>query len=181
MSGRSAEACREFNSRVLQLVRENKYDVVVLSSPFGGVLGGEVKIGTGEVKSSLQIAEVSEALRETVRLIRESGSRVVIVSPTPSSGWDIGQCLTRATYLDADEASCDFALDLEEDRFELLRSLESYVAVYWLHEDICADGACDVMQDGVFIYRDTGHLSKEGSAYLGRRNGWMDEFLRIAN
>jgi hypothetical protein len=37
------------------------------------------------------------------------------------------------------------------------------------------------MQEGVFLFRDWGHLSKEGSAYLGQRNRWMAVFREMAN
>jgi hypothetical protein len=53
--------------------------------------------------------------------------------------------------------------------------------VYWLYEDFCDNGICDVMQDGVFIYRDGGHLSKEGSAFLGLQHSWMGIFRQMAN
>jgi hypothetical protein len=62
-----------------------------------------------------------------------------------------------------------------------LRSVSDNVAVYWLHEDICPDDLCDVKQQGHFIYRDGGHLSKEGSAFLGHKHNWMQQFRAIAN
>ena len=52
--------------------------------------------------------------------------------------------------------------------------------VYWLENDICEDGICYPYQDGVYLYRDRNHLSKEGSAYLGRRFGWRDRFAAMA-
>lgn len=177
-----AEGCILFNNSVIEwLGQHESVDLVILSSPFGGVLGGSLLLEGGERLSGEQGDFIASALRETVREIRETGARVVIVSPTPRSGWNIGQCLMRTVYFEAGEDACNFALDLDTAPYELLKSVEDYVAVYWLHQDICADGVCDVMQDDVFIYRDTGHLSKEGSAYLGRRNTWMDEFRRIAN
>ena len=79
------------------------------------------------------------------------------------------------------EASCDFALDTDKKSFALLRSAADNVAVYWLHEDFCENETCDVLKDNNFIYRDIGHLSKEGSAYLGRNNHWLEKFRLMAN
>ncbi len=39
-----------------------------------------------------------------------------------------------------------------------------------LDEIMCKNSECDTMVDGVFIYRDTGHLSKEGSHLIGVQN-----------
>jgi hypothetical protein len=89
--------------------------------------------------------------------------------------------MMQSLYLEMDEASCNFALETETGPFTLLRAVEDEVAVYWLYEDVCNHGICDVMQDGVFIYRDGGHLSKEGSAYLGWKHSWMDTFRQMAN
>ena len=33
---------------------------------------------------------------------------------------------------------------------------------------------------GIFIYADSGHLSKEGSFFLGRKNRWYDKFKDVA-
>lgn len=123
---------------------------------------------------------VAELLTETVREIRNTGARVLIVSPTPASGWDVGQCLMRSVYFAMDELSCDFALETDTEPFLLLKEVQDEVPVYWLYEDFCNDGVCDVMQDGVFIYRDGGHLSKEGSAFLGVQHKWMTTFRQIA-
>lgn len=177
-----AERCIEFNNQVFSwLLAHGSVDVVVLSSPFSQLLSPSVLLEDGTLVQDPEFSFVANAIVDTAEAIRSTGARVVIVSPTPSSGWNNGQCLMRTVYFEADEASCDFPLELDTGVYELLRSVEDNVAVYWLHQDICAGDVCDVMQDGVFIYRDTGHLSKEGSAYLGRLNAWMEEFMRIAN
>ena len=38
-----------------------------------------------------------------------------------------------------------------------------------LADFLCVDDLCSATMDNVFIYRDGGHLSHEGSAYLGKR------------
>ena len=38
-----------------------------------------------------------------------------------------------------------------------------------LEEAICVDTLCDTMDGKVLIYRDSGHLSAEGSAYIGQK------------
>jgi hypothetical protein len=46
--------------------------------------------------------------------------------------------------------------------------LESSVPVVWLSDTLCSSRHCVSHINDVFIYRDGGHLSHEGSAYLGK-------------
>jgi hypothetical protein len=98
----------------------------------------------------------------------------------PRTGWDIGQCLMRSVYFDMDESTCDFQLDQDTAANAMLRSISDRVPVYWLHEDFCPNGICDVFQYDRFIYMDFGHLSNEGSAYLGQTRNWMARFREMA-
>lgn len=113
--------------------------------------------------------------------IRSTGAEIVFVSPTPSSGWDIGQCSLRSVYFSEDDDRCNFPLQLQTRPYQLLRMVSDDVPVYWIHKDICAGGVCDVIKGGTLIYRDEGHLSREGSAYLGRTHDWVQEFRRLAH
>jgi peptidoglycan/LPS O-acetylase OafA/YrhL len=175
--------CIDFNDEVVSWLRAHEnVQLVVLSSRFSLLYTGEsIMVANGGEIAHPDVGLFAAALIDTVNEIRETGAKVIIVSPTPSSGWNNGQCLARSVYFDSDEAACDFELDTGTVVFDLLRSVESDVPVYWLHEDYCAEEVCDIMQDDTFIYRDAGHLSKEGSAYLGRVNAWIREFRAKAN
>lgn len=87
----------------------------------------------------------------------------------------------RSLFFKSEEGLCDFTPDMSLRNFKLLRMIEDDVAIYWLNNDFCQNGRYDVMQNGVFIYRDAGHLSKEGSAYLGETHDWVTNFERLAN
>jgi hypothetical protein len=177
-----AQKCLEFNEQVISWLREqDSVELVILSSPFSQLLGESVSLDNGELMLDPNVRFVADRILNTAQKIRETGARVIIVSPTPRSGRDNGQCLMRSVYYGMNEASCNFALDTDEERFELLRSVADNVAVYWLHEDFCENGTCDALKDNIFIYRDGGHLSKEGSAYLGRTNHWLENFRLMAN
>lgn len=153
----------------------------MMSSPFGGVLGGQLLREDGEIIRGDATELVAQALLDTVEVVRGMGKRVIIISPTPRSGWNNGQCAITSTFFGASESSCDFPLDTGTEAYDLLRMIEDQVPVYWLHEDICPGGTCREIRDDVFIFRDTGHLSKEGSAYLGRTYGWAERFDAMAN
>lgn len=180
MEGLDAQACIDFNAEVLTYISEQEFDVVIISSPFNDVLNKDIQLSDGSRSSTNTVDHVTQKLLETIEAIRATGARVMIVSPTPRSGWDIGLCAMRSEYFDEDEASCDFALNTKTLPYTLLRGVSDSVPVYWLYDDICKDGVCDSIQDGIFIYRDWGHLSNEGSAYLGHKHNWMKNFYANA-
>jgi hypothetical protein len=174
--------CIEFNDQVMNwLQSQSGLRLVVLSSPFSHLLGTRVIDKRGSVIHDSDVAFIAAKLLASVSAIRETGAKVVIVSPTPRSGWDIGQCLIRSVFFGLDEANCDFPRYIDPQPRAVLLQVSDEVSVYWLEDDICDDVVCNVMQDGVFIYRDFGHLSKEGSAYLGRKHDWMHQFRAMAN
>lgn len=177
-----AAGCISFNNSVIDWLRAHKsVKLVILSSPFDGVLGDDLLLEDGNVLSEDQQDLVKQSLMLTVGKIRETGARVVIVSPTPASGWDNGQCLIRSIYFAIDDQNCNFPLDMATAAFAMLKAVEDKVAVYWLHKDFCNREICDVLQDGIFIFRDRRHLSKEGSAFLGFQHDWMQAFRTMAN
>ena len=177
-----AQKCIEFNNAVMNWLRsQTRVRTVVLSSPFSQLLGDTILMASKGVVTKPNMQVIAAKLVATANKIRQAGANVLIVSPTPRSGSDVGQCLVRTVYFNADKSGCDFALKTETDAYEFLRIVSKDIPVYWLNEDICDAEVCDVMQDGTFIYRDEGHLSKEGSAYLGRLNEWMPKFRAMAN
>jgi len=176
-----ARRCIEFNARTLGWLREREgVDLVILSSAFSQLLGNELMIEDGRIIRGDDIDFVAGRIINTVRAIMDTGARVIIVSQSPNSKYNIGRCLLLNERYRGDSERCNFSELANFRAFEMLRRVEGQAAIYWLNANICSNGVCDVMQDGVFIYRDSGHLSKEGSAYLGRRHDWMANFRREA-
>lgn len=172
--------CMEFNDSVFSILQKNdNIDLVVLSSSFEYVLNGKLTTRSGEIVDA-DIELVARQMLETVRQIQSTGARVVIVSPTPQSGWNIGHCVTRIALFKASDDRCNFEPRRDTKPLKLLRAIGDEVPVYWLDDDICEHGICYPYQDGVYLYRDRNHLSREGSAYLGRRFGWRDRFAEMA-
>lgn len=118
-------------------------------------------------------ATVDRALRNTLDQLKQVGVEVVIISPTPQDGRDVGRCAIKAMMNDRSADVCNIALDdverAQKNRFDLLRGIEKEVRIIWLADGMCEGGICKAMMDGKIIYRDDGHLSIEGSAYLGRK------------
>ncbi|SFZ86756.1 Peptidoglycan/LPS O-acetylase OafA/YrhL, contains acyltransferase and SGNH-hydrolase domains [Devosia enhydra] len=186
--------CFAFNDQVMAWLEANpSVRYVVLSSPFGIVEDGAIGRDGIEVPEAERISRIIAATSATLERIRRTGARVVLISPTPSPGFNVGNCLTGAALFGYGEDHCDFftrdghgdqtlLVSLQRllgksprpDALAFLEAIEPDLPIIWLSDMICSYGLCDVVQEGRFIYRDSGHLSKEGSAYLGERYDWAE-------
>ena len=81
-----------------------------------------------------------------------------------------------------DSSVCDFnyseALSRQSNVWNFLKKIETDVIVVNLAEFLCKENICSASKEGIFIYNDRGHLSQEGSAYLGKK---MDFYQLIVN
>ena len=175
-----AQNCLAFNQSVFKwLENSTSVEFVVLSSRFDWV-GNERSINTNGIEAEPNLGFAILEFERTVETIRNLGINVVLVSPTPRSGFNIGACLSKK-YQFQTHLSCEFDYDESSYRHDFLTSLENVVPIYWLHRDICFHGVCKAEIDGNFIYADSGHLSKEGSSYLGRINDWFSSLESLAS
>lgn len=183
-----SRGCIDFNDQVIDWLREQDHiKHVVMSSPFILIYDDlhNIYMRDGTIVSENQKELVRQQLLETGRIIKEMGKSLVIVSPTPVTGVDIGQCLAASVQRGQPEDSCDFIREYISERnheiYDFLRRVESEIPVLFLDEFICDDVKCDTMMDGVFIYRDAGHLSVEGSAYLGEKFNLYGRIMELAD
>jgi peptidoglycan/LPS O-acetylase OafA/YrhL len=169
-----AVGCLAFNDRVFEWLRQNKsVKYVVLSSPFGQFVDKNARVmrRSGEVVSG---SEVSMGyFKTTLDRIKSLGVTPVVFSPTPQNGTDMGRCSVKVAFFHLRQDLCAFDLAVATARqqpvVEFLQRIEQEVKVVWLFDGICTHGTCVASQDNIFIYRDDGHLSIEGSAYMGKK------------
>lgn len=178
------EECLRFNDEVFAwLAGAASVRIVVLSSTFN-MLFQDLRRPDGTTVPAVDAPPAIRAgLLDTAARIRALGKAVVVVSPTPVTGDDIGQCLASAALSGAAEAACDFPLataaSVNRDAIDFLRGLSDQVPLIDLTALICPEGHCATRKDGVFVYRDAGHLSVEGAEWLGRRFQF-DQLIRQA-
>ena len=171
--------CIGFNNAVYEWLQASEsVEFVILSSPFDWVESEKIINADGEVLD-INPEFLDQQFSATIQKIRALGVGVVLVSPTPRSGSDIGKCLSRKFH-HSRNGSCGFDYPNDQHSDDFVRGLEQHVPVYWLQDDICVGRACVAEMNGVMIYRDSGHLSKEGSAHLGARNQWYDRMKNLA-
>ncbi|WP_420858534.1 acyltransferase family protein [Marivivens marinus] len=180
-----AEGCIAFNDQVLDwLAEQPSIKYVVASSPFG-LIHHSLLQSNGEMLEEGQAAAVRQVMIDTTRRLEAQGKTLVYVSPPPVTGENLGQCLVSVLRSDLPRDSCDFLREdvhpANETIFDFLRSAEPDIRVFYLDRLICPNGACDTMVGSTFMYRDAGHLSIEGSRYLGTELRFYDEVRRLAD
>lgn len=176
-----AKGCVEFNDNVIDWLKQNSsVRYVVLGSPFSHFLGQNTLLVNNEIVAANK-ATFESHLMMTLEVLSEIGVVPVVFDPPPTNGEDLGRCLTlNAIYGSKIDCRINLA-KYEQDRKDLLEILERVEQKYRLiriSDVLCHDDYCDTELDGVFIYRDSGHLSVVGSAYLGKK---MDFYKLITS
>ena len=164
-----ARACLDFNRTVTDwAISKPEVQTVIISSAFA-VLNKQGITQNGTLTPGpIDIALIEELLRQTIRLLQQAGKDVILVSPTPTAKFDVGNCIIRSYLYGSDTAICNFAFAdvINPELFSLMDRLSDAATVVRLDHLMCPSGTCYALRDGVPVYRDAGHLSQEGSAII---------------
>lgn len=168
-----AENCIAFNNDVLRWLMDNpSVHYVVLGSPFSQYLdeGRNLLVDTTVMQTDKTI--VLSQFKMMLSKLSDIGVKPVIFAPPPSDGNNIGNCLVRNIFYKG-LLDCRISLkkyqDTQKDVIAFLKEIEKDYPVVWVSQALCNDTFCNTKLNGVFIYRDWGHLAIEGSAYLGKK------------
>jgi len=166
-----AQTCNDFNSLVIQELEDAQRSLkVIISSEFA--LDEKVLWNTygRRIPPEKRIEALKVEIRTIIGQLTALGHTVSLVSPPPEAGYDLGQCLSKAKRYRQPLAACDFRRDkiTNTSIFDVLDGLEKDVNIIRLDDEFCEQDVCKVSYDDVFLYRDKGHLSLEGSTYLGK-------------
>lgn len=169
-----AKDCISNNDQVIEYARRSKsLKYAVISSPFGYINNPAVRTRNGQVVHGETVA--LSAFRETLRALREIGIKPIVVSPPPRAGRNTGRCLVMQAFHERPADACNFSFEksvhLHRSVIDFLAEIDKEFDVVWLSETICQDGTCRAAIGDTYIYRDGGHLSNEGSAFIGKKMG----------
>jgi peptidoglycan/LPS O-acetylase OafA/YrhL len=178
----SAEECLQFNENVMALLRETQsIRYVVMSSPYR--VRGTVIDGNGVQVDNRDNSYAESRILATANAVAAAGAVPIFVGPPPADGSNLGRCLGNAYARSRPLETCNFA---EEDidrriveAYELLDNVSNSYSVIDLRNELCREDRCLVTDDGIFLYRDSGHLSFEGSRHLGLRYGLLTEISEL--
>ncbi|WP_051952498.1 acyltransferase family protein [Methylocapsa aurea] len=190
-----AEGCIAFNQSVIDyLAHAASIETVVLSSPFSQYVDSASVVDLKKADGAFEIIEPSAesalaGLRRSLDALRSLGKRVVIVAPPPSGGFNVGGCLERLIegkpFLGAPQ-DCQIHLD---DYHQLKRGVLDFLAraasqldvkIFRFDAWLCGANSCRTSIDGIFVYRDGGHLSYDGSRLLAQRTDLASTLRSLA-
>jgi len=176
-----AQGCIAFNQSVLDYLKKNDaIKIVVLSSPIQYTLNPKNSLLRLTADGSYatvtpSVEAIGAAFKATIEAVHALGKRVVVVSPPPVNGLDVGRCHERMKYhLPILGATEDCSIDvatyhkIRADVLSLLDSLpvSSKASVIRLDARLCDEQRCLTELNGVSLYLDIGHLSSEGAAQM---------------
>lgn len=180
-----AENCIQSNEKVLEMLKSTpSIKDVVISSPFPQLAASNYVTDSSGRNFIATPNDSYNMVVSTINQLKRIGKRVTIVAPTPEDkfGKDIGFCLLKTSSLNLNRSVCDFSsTDMSDKQKEIYRRINIIsqdVNVVWLKDAICNDGICHSTIDNKLIYRDKGHLSYEGSEFLGKKINLYSQIIK---
>ena len=175
--------CLAQNEQVFDWLKtQNQITTVILASPWDDALnpGGYGMDSAGEVYQTGTVG--MGLLRVTIEKLHDIGKRVVVVAPAPKNTEDTGLCLARALVNGLELSECNFSPEsnLLADATEYLQQASTKAGFFSLENLICKPKLCEAFAGDLFIYRDKGHFSKEGSQYIGETYDLMGQLIQTA-
>lgn len=176
--------CASFIQRSIKFIEESEsIRTVVVSSQVAAIQAKLFGHGLDPLKSNERVQEIGDLILTTASRLMASGKSVVVVSPPPNDGELIGNCLAKAAWFAEPLTVCDFSPEeyslATNTSAAILKHVEKQLPVVWLEKYICPTRECRASIDGIFIYRDGGHLTKEGSAHLGTGSDLVVDTLAL--
>lgn len=174
-----AEGCQAFNDSVKAYITQTKsLRFAVLSSPFAAYVNdGSTILYQGQVIPS-DIQLIRARLKATLEWLIGQGVTPVLFAPPPRDGSDVGACLIRSRWFGESGERCAPSV-AGVQKFDapvraLLGGLEQQYRMVDVADFLCDKASCKVEDGDIFIYRDGGHFSYEGSRYLGRKMSFYE-------
>jgi hypothetical protein len=188
--------CLAFNHAVMRLLETTpSVHLVILAGVFDGYVNPHALYSIEDSATGVprewpgSQVRAQAALRRMVTTLHRMGKRVVVVGSPPSISKDISRCVARRdrgqTVLGMENDCTIPVRDYRRERRNMLTFLDAVerendvgvvrIADYW-----CGATTCRVRDGSTVFYRDKGHLSIEGSEYLGRTADFKAQLLRRA-
>lgn len=182
-----AHSCVEFNRSVMSYLKANPdIGTVVIGSTFSAFAFDPpwqavvYTRGQDFARSEIDTKRSVRILRNTVRALRSMGKRVVVFAPPPAGGVNYSECIERELTgkITFGIDSCTIPIKADQSHYGEVRkmlhrvSITADVPVIDPRDWMCAEGKCNTIEDNIPLYRDTLHLSEEGSAFLGKKENW---------
>ena len=177
-----AQECVSHNNSIFDYIKSNKdIEYIILASPFAFTKKIYTKDSTKDYSDDL----VFKYFRDMVEKLRSIGKKPIFIAPPPNNWKDIGRCSIKSMALGMNPNTCDFDSnsysEYTRNAYTIMQAVEKFAPVVKMEDFICENGTCDVIMDDVVLYRDTYHLTKRGSEYLGVKYDLMGKIISSAD
>lgn len=150
------ESCSVFNKESINTIENTpSIKMVVISSPFRAITSDIAK----------------DEFIKTIKQLELTGKKIVVIGPPPSNRADHGKCFAR-NFSSNEMTQCNFPLKEVKPAYQKIMQqlrivqIQTDMTLVDLKDVICDDSICKVVDGDVVIFRDRGHLSREGSIYV---------------
>lgn len=177
--------CKSENFILEQLERDPKIKKIILNSRGPRYMTGK---GYGEIESKASggakykdIADpkiaFKQAMFDTLTRFTKAGKEIVYIVDIPEIGFDPKRCVPLRPFrleFGSSDSSCRIdRKDFEErnrEYHEIVNSIRTdfpNIKIWEAWKNLCDEKFCYAMADGKLLYRDSNHLSMDGSYWLG--------------
>ena len=166
--------CLSFNKQVQKyLLGSKSIKYAVLSSPFDHYVNPGSRVYFDENIIHPEMIFIVDQFAKTLDWLIQHNIRPIVFSPPPSNGANIASCIVRRNWLNINLNQCHIKLDdyykTQFSVIKFLKEISKNYPVVWMSDYLCDESVCKSEENNIFIYRDVGHLSREGSRYLGEK------------
>lgn len=169
-----ASDCRAYHEVLLRFLDANpRLRLVVLGGAWDGYAGRLSPTRSGSAAPAT--TDLRGALASVVALLRRRGVQVHILGQIPRFEVMPAICVARALQAGADPAACGLPAAEVRARHDPINAVIAAVAAAdpgvtasYPDEVMCGAAWCSPIKDGVFLYRDPGHLSEAGARLIGK-------------
>ena len=166
----TAQTCEQRNAKVLDYIKAQKFDYVVLGASWPATPVRVYREGQwlGDPVESMRIIE--STFTTTISAIIELGAVPIVFDDVPDLGSNDSRCpIKRAVF--NDELDCGIKKQTNKSFEDVVsRVQERYPQMIriTLADLMCANETCKLELDGVPLYSDNDHLNYSGSWHMGQ-------------
>jgi peptidoglycan/LPS O-acetylase OafA/YrhL len=162
--------CAQWRQNAFDLAARERPDLVILHS----AVPWKSMLTRGGKPVASPAASLRAAVAATVARLRQTGATVVVLLDTPAAS---GKVPVQKCLATADGAGrCDFPSQIGAPERTVVRQAAKAAGAVVVdpYPVVCPGARCEVVQDGIVVYRDNHHLTK---TYVLHRQAWVRSWL----
>jgi len=165
-----AVTCKTRNDQAKQFITSNNFDYIVLAASWPTQETKRIFDGTERLAGDQLVTTFRRQFEETLKIIIQSGAKPIIVKNTPTLNSLSHKCPIKKALFN-EKLNCSIATFENEMLEAVIRDFSKVypsIKVVDLSSLFCKGNNCNIMLDGVPLYRDDNHLNLNAARYLAQ-------------